>query len=274
MPGWTRAFALPERGGALCLLGFVLLALLAPWLAPFDPTALDPTAPLQPPNAHHWFGTDLLGRDLFSRLLWGGRVTLTVAGLGLGLALGSGTALGLLSGYVGGWVDGLLMRLVDIWLALPTFLLLLSLSALLGPGPQGTILGLALAATPAYARLVRGSVLALRHEPYLLAAQAVGVPPIRLLTHHLLPPLGGLLAVYGTTGLGAFILAGAGLGFLGLGVQPPAPEWGAMLHAGLPYMRDAWWLSLFPGLALFLVVLSINLVGEGIRRAQGAMYRW
>jgi peptide/nickel transport system permease protein len=249
----------------LCLL--LLLAILAPILAPFEPTQLNYDALLQPPNSSHWFGTDHLGRDILSRVLWGGRESLRLSLLGISVATAGGILLGLISGYYGGWVDGALMRLVDVLLAFPSFLLLLSIVAILGPGLTTIIIALGLSAMPDYSRLVRGSALAARKFEYVIAAQVIGAPTWRIIFGHVLPNIIGILIIYSTVGLGNAIFFAAGLSFLGLGAQPPSPEWGAMLNAGIPFLRDAWWTTGFPGLAIFIAVLCINLLGDGLRDA-------
>jgi ABC-type dipeptide/oligopeptide/nickel transport system permease subunit len=262
-----------DPGGLIGLIGLgglILLALLAPILAPFDPTRLNYEALLQPPDPDHWFGTDQLGRDLLSRILWGGRLSLAVSFLGIVLGLVSGSLIGLVAGTYGGWLDAALMRAVDVLLAFPTLLLLLSLVALWGPGLTTLVIALGISAMPGYARLVRGSTLAIKNQEYIVAAQVIGASKRRIMTRHILPHLAGILLIYNTTDWGSAILLAAGLSFLGLGAQPPSPEWGAMLNAGLPFLREAWWLTTFPGLALFSAVLSINLLGEGLRDALGS----
>jgi ABC-type dipeptide/oligopeptide/nickel transport system permease subunit len=243
------------------------LALLAPVLAPFAPSAIHYDALLQPPGRTHWLGTDDLGRDILSRILWGGRESLRVGFLGVAVAMAGGVAVGVIAGYHGGWVDGTLMRVADVFMAFPALLLMLSVIAILGPGLTTTIMALGIASIPGYARLVRGSVLSARHFEYVVAARVVGAASRRILWHHILPNIVGVLMVYSTVGFGDAILVTAGLSFLGLGAQPPSPEWGAMLNAGTPFLREAWWVAGFPGLVIFMAVLCINLLGDGLRDA-------
>jgi peptide/nickel transport system permease protein len=251
--------------GLIGLSSLILAAILAPLLVPFDPTALNYETLLHPPSRTNWFGTDNLGRDILSRVMWGGRASLWVGFLGVATATTGGVVVGLVSGYYGGLVDASLMRMMDILLAVPSFLLLLGIVAILGPGLTTTIIALGIASIPGYARLIRGSVLAARSFEYVVAAQVVGVSSQRVMFRHILPNIVGILIIYSTVGLGEAILATAGLGFLGLGAQPPSPEWGAMLNAGASFLRDAWWMASFPGLAIFSAVLCINLLGDGLR---------
>ena len=258
--------ARPLSAVGLVLVGSIVLAvLLAPLIAPYGPDTPDYNAILQGPSHLHWFGTDNVGRDIFSRILYGGRTTLVVAVLGVLLASAGGTLLGFLGGYFGGWLDAALMRVVDIWLSFPVILLVLSIIAILGPGITTVVITLGLAAIPTYARVVRGTVLTMRHREFVTAARLSGSGHLRVMAGHILPSVAGVLVVYLTLGLGGFVIAVSGLDFLGLGVQPPAPEWGAMLAAGNLYLRTAWWMSVFPGVAIFLSVLGINLVGSGLR---------
>jgi peptide/nickel transport system permease protein len=253
--------------GLLGLSSLILLAILAPILAPFDPAELNYETLLQSPNSSHWFGTDQLGRDILSRILWGGRESLRVSFLGITIAMTGGIVIGLISGYYRGWIDAAIMRMVDVLLALPTLLLLLSIVAILGPGLTTVIVALSISSIPGYARLVRGSALAARNFEYVLAARVVGVSNWRIMFSYILPNIVGVLIIYGTVGLGNAILLTAGLSFLGLGAQPPSPEWGTMLNAGIPFLREAWWMTSFPGLAIFIAVLCINLLGDGLRDA-------
>ena len=245
----------------------LLMALAAPLIAPFDPIDPDYSALLQPPGADNWFGTDELGRDIFSRIVWGARETLKVGFAGMAVAVGGGVVLGLIAGYYGGIVDSLLMRLVDVWIAFPSFLLLLSIIAVLGPGLTTLIIALGISAIPTFGRVVRGSVLVAKNLEYVTAARIIGASNLRIMTRHILPNILGVIVVYATLGLGGYILLGAGLSFLGLGAQPPSPEWGTMLAQGFGRIRDAWWLSVYPGLAILVAVLCVNLLGDGLRDA-------
>ncbi len=264
--GWRRLRYQPGALVGLLLLAVVaVLTGLAPLLATASPLHIRYDALLQPPAPHHWLGTDDLGRDLLSRLMWGGRESLSVSIAGMALALLGGLGVGLLAGYGGGRVDGLLMRALDILLALPDILLLLVVVALLGPGSFSLVVALAVVTMPGYARLVRGLLHAARQLDFVLAARALGASDRRIILHHLLPTIVGPLTVYSTLGLGSTLMATTGLSFLGLGAQPPQPEWGAMLSQGIPFLREAWWVATFPGLAIFLTVLAFTLLGDGLR---------
>jgi peptide/nickel transport system permease protein len=268
------------RRDATALFGLILfsllavLAILAPVLSPFAPSDINYDALLEPPGRMHWLGTDDLGRDMLSRILWGGRESLRVGFLGIMVGLAGGVAAGVIAGYVGGWVDAALMRGVDVLLAVPDILLVLGVVAILGPSLTTLIVALGITSIPGYARLVRGSVQAVREVEYVVAAQVIGASRWRIMVRHILPNIAGVLIVYSTVGLGSAIWVSTGLSFLGLGAQPPSPEWGAMLNAGTPFLRDAWWMAGVPGLAIFLAVLSINLLGDGLRDALDLHRQW
>lgn len=269
---WRSAWRtlLHHPSGMIGLVGFsisLLLVLLAPVLAPVDPTAMDLANTLQPPNAQHLLGTDDLGRDILSRVLWGGQESLRVALLAIIIAALGGISLGLTSGYFGGTADALIMRTVDIFLAFPTILLLLSIVAALGPNLGTVLIALGISFIPNVSRFVRGTVLAVKNREYVMAARVVGAKDTRIMLIHILPNILAPLIVYATVGLGTAIILTAGLSYLGLGAQPPSPEWGAMLNYGRNYLRDAWWMSVFPGLAIFAAVLFVNLLGDGLRDA-------
>ena len=252
------------------LIGFLLLVLaviMAPLITSIPPNAHDYDHLLEPPSWAHPFGTDDLGRDIFSRVLWGGRESLRVAVLAIVVAVSGGIVVGLVSGYFGGWVDTLLMRIVDVLLAFPSILLLLSIVAALGPNLGTVLIALGISAIPAFSRLVRGSVLAARNYEYVPAARVLGASDGSIMFTQILPNIMAPLIIYATVGLGGAILTTAGLSYLGLGAQPPSPEWGAMLNAGRTQLRDAWWMSVFPGLAIFLAVLFVNLLSDGLRDA-------
>jgi peptide/nickel transport system permease protein len=266
--GWQTLWKHPT--GMMGLVGSVLLLIvvaLAPCIAPFDATEMDYEHLLEPPSQTHFFGTDDLGRDIFSRVLWGGRESLQVAFLALIVAGIGGSVFGLVSGYFGGWTDGVIMRLVDVFLAFPPMLLALSIVAVLGPNLSTVLLALGTAAIPRVTRFVRGTVLATKNRDYVATAQALGATPVGILYTHILPNIAAPLIVYCALGLGSLIMATAGLSYLGLGAQPPSPEWGAMLSDGRDYLREAWWMSVFPGLAIFLAILFVNLLGDGLRDA-------
>ena len=252
-------------GGLILLV--VLAAIAAPWIAPYDPAEPDYNNILAGPSALHWAGTDAYGRDIFSRILWGAQISLSVGFLSVMLGGVLGVALGLVSGFFGGWVDSLVMRLCDVMLAFPGILLAIAVVALLGPGVANVIYAVAVFSIPIYARVVRGSTLALKQTLYVQAARSIGVKRWALVMRHILP--GTLPGVIVTTSLriGTAILVAAGLSFLGLGAQPPSPEWGAMLADGRSYLGVADHLTFFPGLAIFLTVLAFNLLGDGLRDA-------
>ena len=251
--------------GALILVAFVLTALLAPWLAPASPIAQDLAARLQPPSWAHWLGTDDLGRDLLSRLMHGASISLRVGIIAVGVALAAGTALGLLAGYVGGRVDEAVMRVLDVLLAFPSVLLALLVVAILGPGLENAILAIAVVNVPVYARLVRASVMQIVPQEYIEASRASGASHLAIVGRHVLPNCLTPITVQATLGIGTAIIETAALSFLGLGAQPPTPEWGTMLNDARPYIRDAWWVITFPGVAIVVVVLGFNLLGDGLR---------
>jgi peptide/nickel transport system permease protein len=252
-------------GGILALL--LLVALTAPLLAPQDPLEQNLYDRLQPPSASHWFGTDDFGRDIFSRVVYGSRISLRIGLLVVSLALTGGTLLGLVAGYRGGGVDMLIMRLMDLMLAFPSILLAIAIVAVTGPGIDNAIIAVSIVLVPQFARLVRSSVLAVREATYVEAARALGASETRLLIYSILPNCMAPLIVQSTLGLGTAILDAAGLSFLGLGAQPPVPEWGAMLSGGRELLLKAPWVMTFPGLAIFSVVLGLNLFGDGLRDA-------
>ena len=252
-------------GGVLCML--LLMALLAPVLAPYDPLAQDLYQRLQPPSTDHWFGTDDFGRDILSRIVYGSRISLRIGLIAISLALTGGTLFGLVAGYRGGMVDMLIMRLMDLMLAFPSILLAIAIVAVIGPGIENAILAVSIVLVPQVARLVRSSVLTVREATYVEAARALGATESRLLFYSILPNCTAPLIVQTTLGMGTAILDAAGLSFLGLGAQPPVPEWGAMLSGGRELLLRAPWVMTFPGLAIFAVVLGLNLFGDGLRDA-------
>lgn len=253
--------------GLLIVVVMVLITVLAPLLAPYDPLALDYNSLLQPSSPAHLLGTDDLGRDLLSRLMWGGRETLRVSLLSTLIGMGGGLLLGMISGYFGGWLDDLMQRVVEIFMAFPTILFLLTIIAVLGPGLETMLVAAGFATIPIYTRLIRGSTLAIRNHDFVEASRALGATPFMIIRRHVLPNVLPLALTYATLGLGTVILATAGLSYIGLGAQPPSPEWGAMLNAGRGFIRTAWWLSFFPGAFIFLTVLGVNLLGESLRSA-------
>ena len=252
-------------GGILFLLLFV--ALCAPVLAPHDPMEQNLYARLQPPSLDHPLGTDDFGRDIFSRMIYGSRISLRIGAASITAALLVGTLLGLWAGYWGGWVDTLIMRCMDLLLAFPSILLAIAIVAVVGPGIDNAIMAVSVVLIPQFARLVRSSVLTVRETAYIEAARALGAGPMRILFFGILPNCTAPIIVQTTLGLGTAILDAAGLSFLGLGAQPPMPEWGAMLAGGRELLFEAPWVMTFPGLAIFIVVLAINLFGDGLRDA-------
>lgn len=254
-------------GGLAILLLMSLLAVLAPAIAPYDPNAVDILHQLEAPSKAHILGTDLYGRDIFSRIVYGGRITLVVGLISVGIAASAGIVLGLIAGFYGGAVDSIIMRLVDVLLAFPRILLALSIVGMLGPGLLNVMVAVGIAGITGYARLVRGSVLSAKENVYVEAARVVGCPDRIILRRHLLPNIIGPVIVLATLDVAAAILSASSLSFLGLGVQPPTAEWGAMLNEGRQYLRTAPWITLFPGLAIMISVLSINMLGDGLRDA-------
>jgi len=243
------------------------MTLLSPLLMPYDPTGMDYDHLLETPGKAHPWGTDDLGRDILSRVLSGGRESLRVAFIAIALGMGGGVVVGLLSGFYGGWVDNLIQRIVEIMMAFPTILLLLSIVAALGPSLGTVLIAIGISSIPGYSRLVRGSVLAAKNFEYVTAARLIGATSRRIMFRHILPNIVAPIIIYSTLGLGGAIMMTAGLSYVGLGAQPPSPEWGAMLNYGRSYLRDAWWMSFFPGLAIFVAVLCINILGDGLRDA-------
>ncbi len=251
--------------GALILLGLILTAIFAPQLAPYDPLEQKVVEGLSPPSAAHWFGQDKLGRDIFSRMMYGSRISIWVGVVTVSISLSIGMAVGAISGYYGGFVDEFFMRIVDILMAFPGILLAIAMVAILGPGLNHVILALCLIGWVGYARLVRGQVLFLRELDYVTAARALGAKPARIILSHLIPNLLAPVIVEATFGMAGAILAEASLSFLGLGAQPPTPSWGAMLNEGRDYLLFAPHHTTFPGLVIMLVVLGFNFVGDGLR---------
>ncbi len=253
------------RAGLTIVLLFVVIAAVAPILSPADPFEQTLEKGLQTPTLEHPFGRDKLGRDILSRVIYGSRISLKVGLITVTISLSIGLSLGALSGYCGGLVDEALMRLVDIFLAFPGLLLAIALMAVLGPGLDNVIFALSLLGWVGYARLVRGQILALKGKEFVLAAEAQGAGKLRIICRHLLPNLAGPVAVQASFGLAGVTLAEAGLSFLGLGVQPPLPSWGSMLSEGRQFLLVAPHLSIFPGLAIALLVLGFNILGDGLR---------
>ncbi|HWO05633.1 MAG TPA: ABC transporter permease, partial [Methylomirabilota bacterium] len=241
------------------------VAVAAPHLAPYDPNAIDYRALRKPPSAVHLLGTDEVGRDVLSRLLWGARASLLAGVIPVAIAVALSVPLGLLSGSVGGWVDGLIMRVNDAMLSIPFLIVAIALAAFLGPGLGNAMIAIGIAALPTFVRLVRGTVLTIKTEEYVEAAQALGCSGPRVAVRHILPNTLPPLFVQVSITVAAAIIAEASLSFLGLGQQPPAPSWGSMLNAAQRYLSQAPWMALYPGLMIFGIVMALNVLGDGLR---------
>jgi peptide/nickel transport system permease protein len=253
--------------GLIIIALFVAAAVLAPWIAPYDPTAQSWTLVRKPPSWLHWLGTDEVGRDTLSRVIFGARASLLAGVISVCIAVGIGVPLGLTAGYLGGFVDGLLSRLTDAMLACPYLILAIALAAFLGPSLGNAMIAIGIATTPIFVRLTRGQVMAVKVEDYVEAARMVGNPRWRVALVHILPNILPSLAVQASLSIAAAIIAEASLSFLGLGQQPPDPSWGSMLNAAQRFLSNAPWLAIFPGVAIFLTVMSFNLLGDGLRDA-------
>ncbi|HKV43633.1 MAG TPA: ABC transporter permease [bacterium] len=251
--------------GLYIVIALLLIALGQRTLAPLSPTKINITAALRGPDLTHWMGTDQYGRDVYSRVIHGSSISLTIGFISVGIAATAGTAVGLVAGFYGRKVDGILMRIIDVMLAFPGILLALAIVSVLGPSLRNLMIAVGISGVPYYARLVRGSVLVAKEQLYVEAARVVGVPIPVILVRHILPNIVAPIIVAATLGMGSAILAAAALSFIGLGSQPPTPEWGRMLSEGRDYLRDAWWISTFPGIAIMLTVLGVNMLGDGLR---------
>ncbi|MBX3567870.1 MAG: ABC transporter permease [Rhizobiaceae bacterium] len=279
MPGSRRQASLGQwyrnwlsfKGNPLAMTGLavvvflVLVAILAPILPLQSPTAQALADRLQPPSAAHWFGTDELGRDILSRIAWGARITLTIVIMVVVIVVPLGLLVGTVSGYVGGPLDIVLMRVTDIFMAFPRLVLALAFVAAIKPGLESAIIAIALTSWPPYARIARAETLTLRQADFVKAARLQGASPLRILWNHIVPLCTASVVVRMTLDMAGIILTAAGLGFLGLGAQPPLPEWGAMISTGRDYLLDQWWVATIPGLAIFVVSLGFNLLGDGLR---------
>lgn len=260
----TNRFAV---AGLVVIVALFALSFCAPLLTPYDPDALDAWHVLLPPSGSHLFGTDELGRDVLTRIIYGARVSLKVGFVAVGISIAIGTVVGLFAGFYGGWIDAILMRVVDIMLCFPTFFLILAVIAMLEPSIYYIMIIIGVTGWMGVARLVRAEVLSLKSRDFVLAARVLGASDLRIIFRHVLPNALSPVLVSATLGVAGAILTESALSFLGIGVQPPTPSWGNILTAGKDYIEFAWWLSLFPGLAILVTVLSYNLVGEGIRDA-------
>ena len=251
--------------GLLVIVGLVAIAALAPWITASDGLELHLSRRLQEPGSEHWFGTDELGRDIFDRIIWGSRITLYIVALVSIIVVPIGLLVGTVAGYLGGWVDTVLMRLTDIFLAFPRLILAMALVAALGPGLENAVLAIALTTWSPFARIARAEALTIRNSEFILAAQVQGVSTVGILVRHVTPLCMSSVIVRLTLDMAGIILTAAGLGFLGLGAQPPTPEWGAMISLGRQYLIDQWWVPTIPGIAILVVSLGFNLLGDGLR---------
>jgi len=258
----ARPAAMVGLGVVVC---FLAIALLAPWVAPYEAAATSWSLVRKAPSAAHWMGTDELGRDVLSRVVFGARASLEAGVLSVAIALSLGVPLGLLAGYVGGWTDSLISRFTDALLACPFLILAIALAAFLGPSLMNAMIAIGIAATPLFIRLTRGQVLAVKTEDFVEAARAVGNPHRRILLRHILPNVTSPLIVQATLTIATAIIAEASLSFLGLGQQPPAPSWGSMLNFAKNFISQAPWMAVWPGLAICTIVLAFNLLGDGLR---------
>ena len=265
---WNR---LLRRGGAMfglaVVLFFVLLALLAPWLAPYDPVATSWSAVRAAPSTAHLFGADELGRDVLSRIIWGARASILAGVVSVSISLAFGVPIGMVAGYLGRWIDALISRITDAMLACPFLILAIALAAFLGPSLTNAMIAIGISATPVFIRLTRAQVLAAKSEDYVEAARALGNPHLRIALRHIFPNIVAPLIVQATLAIAAAVIAEASLSFLGLGQQPPAPSWGSMLNTARNYVDQAPWMAIWPGVSIFLLVLSFNLLGDGLRDA-------
>jgi peptide/nickel transport system permease protein len=270
-PARRALLRLVRRRGAMLglaiVLAFVLIAVLAPVIAPQDPLETSWSAVRKAPSAQYIFGTDDIGRDVLSRVIWGARASLLAGLVSVCIAMALGVPIGLLAGYLGGWVDGVISRLTDSMLAVPFLILAIALAAFLGPSLTNAMIAIGVSSTPIFIRLTRGQVLSVKVEDFVEAARAVGNPPWRIALRHILPNILPPLIVQATLAIAAAIIAEASLSFLGLGQQPPAPSWGSMLNTAKNYVDNAPWMAIWPGVSIFLLVLSFNLLGDGLRDA-------
>jgi peptide/nickel transport system permease protein len=270
-PGRRALRRLVRRKGAMVALGILVIicamAVLAPFVAPYDPIQQSWSAVRKPPSALHWFGTDEVGRDILARIIYGTRASLSAGVISVAIAIAVGVPLGILAGYAGGLIDGFISRLTDAMLACPFLILAIALAAFLGPSLGNAMIAIGITATPIFVRLTRGQVLSVKAEDYVEAARAIGNPHWRIAFRHILPNVLPQLLVQATLTVATAIIAEASLSFLGLGQQPPAPSWGSMLNAAQRFLTNAPWMAVWPGLAIFVTVLSFNLLGDGLRDA-------
>jgi len=271
---WKR---LRRRGGAMFGLAvvvfFVVIAMLAPWVAPYDPLATSWSEVRGAPSAAHLFGSDELGRDVLSRIIWGARASILAGLVSVSISLALGVPIGMAAGYLGRWADALISRITDAMLACPFLILAIALAAFLGPSLANAMIAIGISAAPVFIRLTRAQVLAAKSEDYVEAARALGNPHLRIALRHILPNIVAPLIVQATLAIAAAFIAEASLSFLGLGQQPPAPSWGSMLNTARNYVDQAPWIAIWPGLSIFLLVLSFNLLGDGLRDALDPRHR-
>jgi peptide/nickel transport system permease protein len=254
--------------GGVIVVAWLVAAAFAPWVAPYDPIKVNVIDSLQPPNAQHWLGTDDLGRDVLSRVIWGARVSLRVGLISVSIGLLVGTSLGLAAGYLGGKFDLIIMRGIDALLAFPALILAIGITSALGPRIENAMIAIGIVAIPAYARLTRGQVLAVRAREYIVAARTIGAPPLRIVLRHIFPNIMNALIVQATLSTAFAILAEAALSFLGLGAQPPEPSWGQDINYSQRYLANLkWWMSVGPGVAIFTAVFAFNFLGDALRDA-------
>ena len=270
-PARRALLRLVRRRGAMLglaiVLAFVLIAVFAPVISPQDPLQTSWSAVRKAPSTQYLFGTDEIGRDVLSRVIWGARASLLAGLVSVCIAMALGVPIGLLAGYVGGWVDGVISRFTDSMLAVPFLILAIALAAFLGPSLTNAMIAIGVSSTPIFIRLTRGQVLSVKVEDFVEAARAVGNPSWRIALRHILPNILPPLIVQATLAIAAAIIAEASLSFLGLGQQPPAPSWGSMLNTAKNYVDNAPWMAIWPGVSIFLLVLSFNLLGDGLRDA-------
>jgi peptide/nickel transport system permease protein len=251
--------------GALIIVTLIVMAVFAPWIAPYSATGQDLANRLAPPSAIHWMGTDELGRDIFSRVVFGSRITLLIVVMVAVIAAPLGLIVGAISGYVGGWTDRLLMGITDIFLSMPKLILALAFVAALGPGIENAIIAIAITSWPVYARIARAETLTFRDAEFIAAVRLQGASSMRIILRHVLPLCASSTIIRVTLDMAGIILTAAGLGFLGLGAQPPLPEWGAMISRGRTFILDQWWVATMPGFAIILVSLGFCFLGDGLR---------
>lgn len=263
------ALPLPLLLGLALIGGAVLLAILAPWIAPYDPIAQDTSNTLQPPGFAHPFGTDNFGRDMFSRVIWATRVDLQMGLIGVIFPFIIGTVVGSISGYLGGWIDVVFMRIVDVVLAFPFLVLMLAIIAVLGPGLMSFYIAMAMVGWVSYARLVRAQTLILKHSDFVMAAKSLGFSHARIMFRHILPNAVVASIVFSMSDVVLVILSGAAVSYLGLGVQPPTAEWGIMVAEGQNFITTAWWITAFPGLAIVVLAFGFSMLADGLGEVLG-----